>query len=652
MYLSTLILINYRSCKFIDVQFSRDEPNVFIGVNDCGKSTLLKGIGLLLDERPSFNFGKDNSKRDISNSPLKKEILNERLTELSLPQIPYNENEVIVIGKFTLEEGDLKLDVESFNNHSLWAIENSEHGLWYAKVYNTETFSSKAYILVTDSVDENSGELQEFYKLTDAKLQKKRTELKLTATDIENENGKGRYTKLEIIRALYNKISTSYFWSEYKTEKDFFPNFRYLDWNSSFDQILGSATEALASLIEGYISPIKIAAAEKAEEAERAVNEKLNEIKDVIASILPQVTNLKAKIQFDVKEKITDLIINKLHADGDIHIDLQGDGVKRQIWFAIVKATAQSTLSASSRKKHIWAFDEPETHLYPTAQRQLFEIIKEVSLTNIQSAISTHSTVFIDKANLEAISIVNQGEDGYSEHKNCTAIDDIFESLELRNSDFLFYDKFLIVEGETERDLIPGLYKLFSGSSLKDDNIQLVVLQGASKWLDQKKAFESVFHGFKKNDAQVFYLFDSDQKYSLGQKQRSPNMFFVGRQDIEDAIPTNVWVKVIHELSNGEEVIAPKRIDEIRDSINDKKALLSHEKFLPLLNKELTAFRKILDNDADGDLIPRKGKDLAEKLLTHIAGADIPAQIQLCFASLKNNTHHPSETAKPEKVEI
>ncbi len=71
MYLSELIVINYRSCKLIEISLSNNEPNIFIGINDCGKTTLLKSIGLLLDDKPNYNYLRDNSsKKDFSNSPL------------------------------------------------------------------------------------------------------------------------------------------------------------------------------------------------------------------------------------------------------------------------------------------------------------------------------------------------------------------------------------------------------------------------------------------------------------------------------------------------------------------------------------------------------------------------------------------------------
>jgi predicted ATP-dependent endonuclease of OLD family len=147
-------------------------------------------------------------------------------------------------------------------------------------------------------------------------------------------------------------------------------------------------------------------------------------------------------------------------------MELQGDGLKRQIWFAIVKASMLAGTETHTHKRFLWAFDEPETHLYPSAQRKLFDIIKTVSTQTVQSFISTHSTVFIDKSNLKAIRCIHQTDNCYTDHYSCTNVDDIFLSLDIRNSDFLFFDKFLVIEGETEQHLIPRLYELHTGRSL------------------------------------------------------------------------------------------------------------------------------------------------------------------------------------------
>ena len=71
MYLSDLVVINYRSCRKVHIKLEHDYPNVLIGINDCGKSTVLQAMGLLLNPKAKFNFvSEDKKKSDISNTPL------------------------------------------------------------------------------------------------------------------------------------------------------------------------------------------------------------------------------------------------------------------------------------------------------------------------------------------------------------------------------------------------------------------------------------------------------------------------------------------------------------------------------------------------------------------------------------------------------
>jgi predicted ATP-dependent endonuclease of OLD family len=49
MYLKKIIIFNYKSCQKIELDLIKDDPLVLIGINDCGKSTILRAIDLLFD---------------------------------------------------------------------------------------------------------------------------------------------------------------------------------------------------------------------------------------------------------------------------------------------------------------------------------------------------------------------------------------------------------------------------------------------------------------------------------------------------------------------------------------------------------------------------------------------------------------------------
>jgi putative ATP-dependent endonuclease of the OLD family len=74
MYLKRVAIVNYKSCQGVAFACQKDVPNTFIGINDSGKSAILRAIGLLLDQKSSFNVPTDaRFTSDISNTPISNE---------------------------------------------------------------------------------------------------------------------------------------------------------------------------------------------------------------------------------------------------------------------------------------------------------------------------------------------------------------------------------------------------------------------------------------------------------------------------------------------------------------------------------------------------------------------------------------------------
>jgi putative ATP-dependent endonuclease of OLD family len=643
MYLKELIIVNYRSCKKLIIEFQKDEPNIFIGINDCGKTTILKSLGLLLDDKTSFNSLKENSsKKDFSNSPLSEEEFNNIFNSKNLPLIPYTGNESIVIGNFIIEDNDIDESNQSYySNLFLWTVEkNNSNCISIARIFYSNSSVVTTYLLTKDKI-EKDGEIGfELWNSNATDLSRRIRENNITSEEIENVNTTGRFSNLEKMRAIYSKSNLQDYWASFKFDKGdkaTFPIFRYLDWNCSLDDIKKTATDAMATKIESHIKPLKESASEISKKVEDEINKQLEELKDSIGDILPNITALKTKVNINVQESVTDILINKDNSDGDIHIDLQGEGIKRQIWFALIKAGAFASMEMGiSNKKFIWAFDEPETHLFPSAQRNLFEIIKEVSKTNVQSLISTHSTVFIDKSKLNTIRNVSLNGESYTCYCECKSVDEIFESLELRNSDFLFYDRFLVIEGDTEAYLIPALYKLYKGKSLENDNIQLINLTGKNKWLESKKALEGVLNGFKKSLEYVVYIFDNDMKADLGDSAITNKMFFVGNQDVEDSISNDVWIAIVSEITENKVNLKIEEIEKLKTEISESKDIKNELKFFKKL--DVLVRKKMSDESGEQvtwQILPSKGNDLAQLIIKHLDSIDkISTEIKSAFNKL------------------
>src|SRR5690606_7457147 len=118
------------------LELSNENPNVFIGLNDSGKSTVLQAFDLLLGDRPKYSsYGEGSYKSDLSNSLVDLEQINATLTRKELPLFGFAEQSTLIIGKLIFSDNE----VEKYTNLNLttalkWSIEsNSPNVLWIAK---------------------------------------------------------------------------------------------------------------------------------------------------------------------------------------------------------------------------------------------------------------------------------------------------------------------------------------------------------------------------------------------------------------------------------------------------------------------------------------------------------------------------------------
>ncbi len=640
MYLSEFIIVNYRSCRSLHIKLDNDYPNVLIGINDCGKSSVLQAIGLLLMAKPKFYFAnEDKKKNDISNTPLSEKEFADFLDFHKLPHLPYQPKESVFIGKFIIESTDINLNnEEGLSNHLRWVIENSIDGsLWLARVFDGEKQSFSSFLLTQDK-----DEPLNLHKQSATALNKIKKDLEITNDEIENANKVGRFKNIELIRAIYKRFPLKSIWAEYTTDKNFWLEYRYLDWNITLDELNQFANDVVSQNIISQIDLASRFAKRQASKAQLLINQELTKLASFLKADLHNIKAIQANVNFQVNSLITDIMIDKENSDGAIHLDSQGDGVKRQLWFALLKWKALNTIQDGvTDTKFIWCFDEPETHLYPKAQREFFEIIKTVSVTNVQSLISTHSTVFIDRAKLKNINKVDL-TGGYTIFSKCDDVDDIYRSLQIKNSDFLFYDKFLVVEGDTEQAIIPFLYELKFGKTLNTSNVQIINLGGKSKRQENQKILKSIIEGFRKEtSSKIVYIFDNDALADLTDFEiKGMNCVFVGKQDIEDSIESSVWLSLITEQTNGQLPIEIQEIEQIKNDIpvataTPNQKLQSNQKFYEQLKRLIN--RKAVENNLleFQHSLPTKGLDSGKLITKHITCMEqVSPKIQVAFEQL------------------
>jgi putative ATP-dependent endonuclease of OLD family len=641
MILNRILIFNYQSLQNVQFDLQVDAPTVLVGINDSGKSVILKALGLLLNPAPQFAFQRDTSvKRDLSNTVLEKDFFEAALTNNSLPLLLYSGQEAVIMGKFVVEGTDLTEEsTAGLSRQLLWAIEKSlDSIIWVAKVFNNSGGTSEAYLLCQDVESSDQG-LQELWLKTSTELKSLRTKVGVTDDEVKNINRAGRFTNLEQIRPLYSRESLRSVWrkyAEFRKDIEFFPQYRYLGWEFSLDDLKKIASDAMKGIIDQHTSNVKKQANTEAQQAESEVNEELASYVPLLKEDVPTLTGFKTRLAYEVKPNVSDILLNKINADSDIHLDLQGEGVKRQIWFGLIRIAALQAAKSDKESRHqfFWCFDEPETHLYPAAQRRFFDAIKSLSSTSFQIVLSTHSTVFVDRTKLGSLNDVRL-EKGYTRIGICSEVDDVFEALDIKNSDFLFYDKFLLVEGDTERVLIPHLFQLYTRKKLSELGIQLIILGGKEKRKQNRETLISILTDFRKVDGSILHLLDGDARFG-DERIAGEGVAYVGKQDIEDSISPEIWVNFVKNVVPEIEITV-KEIDDIIKTIPDNVELSREQKFYEKLKAKV---HQKANNDTVKRKVeisfPSKGRKQAEILKSLISDVShIPLDLQRAFDKLK-----------------
>jgi hypothetical protein len=229
----------------------------------------------------------------------------------------------------------------------------------------------------------------------------------------------------------------------------------------------------------------------------------------------------------------------------------------------------------------------------------MFYQIKDLaeSESNIQSVICTHSLTMIDRAPAKSINHVikdsenftskiefldnEQQDDGIREF-----LSQISEISGIKNSS-IFYEKcFLLVEGPSEQNALPILYKTYFNRSLSEDGVILINLETNGQWSNALKFLRA------NKQRCTILLLDSDTQDSKRQVTKEKlrdigfdetfleeKCFFIGKKEFEDIYPNHRLVEICNSKY--------QRSDDNQWSEKDFEVLREKVKFSEELKKEL-----------------------------------------------------------------
>lgn len=210
-------------------------------------------------------------------------------------------------------------------------------------------------------------------------------------------------------------------------------------------------------------------------------SERLQEIKDfeeTLSSIIDEnMPGTKVGIEIVTPELVDLFKDTKITLDDALptSIDSKGHGLQRALIFAYIRAYAK-TISAIEREEEsftrnfILAIEEPELYLHPNGQRKMMNVLRNISIKD-QVLACTHSNFFVDMYEYQNIIIVNRDNSGPTNVFQVT--DEIFKAedeesrrrlkktfrylslFDLSRSEMFFSKKVVLVEGDTEKFIVP-----------------------------------------------------------------------------------------------------------------------------------------------------------------------------------------------------
>ncbi|WP_417552052.1 ATP-dependent nuclease [Marinomonas fungiae] len=229
-------------------------------------------------------------------------------------------------------------------------------------------------------------------------------------------------------------------------------------------------------------------------------SERLKEFSDFDESINEKVKDFFPGLELNLDIPTPD--ISDLFKQGNIVVSENGSqqvntfsdmghGAQRAIQMTLIRHLAEITKDVSKDgKTNLLLIDEPELFLHPQAIEQIRGSLKTLSEKGYQVVFSTHSPFMIDQTDIPITNIVRKNSGGTRvELRLKEAIGNVLSDNEAQArllfdtynlGQILFSDRVIIAEGDTEKHVLPNLFKAFTGKTLGESKLALVIANGSN----------------------------------------------------------------------------------------------------------------------------------------------------------------------------
>ncbi|MVO09996.1 AAA family ATPase [Flavobacterium sp. TP390] len=389
---------------------------------------------------------------------------------------------------------------------------------------------------------------------------------------------------------------------------DFLPKFEYVNTKQYYDSVAkyGKSTP-IGIMLSGVLTAIL-----EDNEQYQQFQEKFRELfEDDDSQIKTEFENIGnrvkihlekqfpdcTKVKFEVSAPVFDDLLKNFETTVDDGIETsaeeKGDGMQRALMLAIIQAYADfRKTNEDLGKSFIFFIDEAELHLHPTAQRNLKNVLHQLSTHTDQVFINTHSSVFVaDNYPHQTIFKVekNNGATLITQVSDFEKPYVVFELLGGSPADLLLPRNFLIVEGQSEFELLTRVIRRFYADR---PPIQIIKANGD---IDQvvrtinaiEKAFIPLGASIYRDKTVIFIDQPSEQTQggvtqflqTHNNLQQNNQFFQLPARDIEQCYPNQPdtiygnWRKTQADLDavneNGEKIITGKKKKQLAKHVGE-----------------------------------------------------------------------------------
>lgn len=240
-----------------------------------------------------------------------------------------------------------------------------------------------------------------------------------------------------------------------------------------------------------------------------------------------------------------------------------GGGASRSAVLAALQLYAQPDTWPAERSV-ILAIEEPEAGLHPALQRRVAATLRSLPTRGVQVIITTHSPVFMNAADTEGVRIV-RGEGSNPRFLHPSAMEDVVAALGSRPSDALLGERFLVVEGPSDKAIIAAWAEIL-GLDLDRRGVRILEMGGTGAAHLVARLADIAYSG-----AAITVMLDGDasgnkaasavRELDLAPRVRVRQL---KRQSIESYFSlraANVWLRLLHAQNPGDPVRELSSVD-------------------------------------------------------------------------------------------